>query len=75
MTERLSTFGSGQRVRLARAVIDDETGYHFPVGTPAQFSESLGGKFCLVILDKSLGDSTDSGTADVMVRYDDIESA
>lgn len=75
MTDAFSNLASGQRLRLVRAVTDDETGYHFRAGSPAQFEEHLGGMFCLVAVEKSLGDSSDSGTAEVMVRYDDIEPA
>jgi hypothetical protein len=75
MTDALSNFVSGQRLRLVRAVTDDETGYRFPAGAPAQFEDHLSGMFRLVALEKSLGDNSDSGTALVMVRFDDIESA
>lgn len=75
MTETFPTFVSGQRLRLVRAVDDDETGYCFPVGAPARFDEHLGGVFCLIAIEKSLGDSSDNGEASVMVRLDDIESA
>ncbi|MEX3984045.1 hypothetical protein AB4Y45_34210 [Paraburkholderia sp. EG287A] len=75
MPDAFSNFASGQKLRLVRAVLDDETGYHFPAGTPAHFEEYLAGEFCLVALEKSLGDSSDSGTVAVMVGNDDVETA
>lgn len=75
MNNAVFNFWSGQEIRLVRAVIDDETGYQFLAGTPAQFEQYLAGEFCSIAVDASLGDSKDSGTVEVMVRIDDIESA
>jgi hypothetical protein len=75
MTAAIPNFESGQRLRLVRAVEDDETGYRFATGSNALFSEYLSGKFFLIELEKSLGDCLDSGNISVMVCFDDIESA
>jgi len=75
MTDALSNFVSGQKIRLVQSVIDDETGYQFPAGTTAQFEERLADEFCLVALEKSLADRNDSGTVEVMVRIGDIAAA
>lgn len=66
-------WSEGQSLRLARAVQDDETGYTFPAGSAAKFEERLGSDFCLISIDSILGDSLDSGTAFVMVQFEDIE--
>ncbi|WP_150126499.1 hypothetical protein [Burkholderia cenocepacia] len=75
MTDTSAKFSDGHKLRLVRAVTDDETGYRFPGGAPASFAEHLGETYCLVALEKSLGDDCDGGTALVMVRNDDIELA
>ena len=63
-------FKQGQKVRLSREVLDDETGYGFPAGAEGEVELDLGNGYFSIGLDKSFGDPLDSGWTPVMVKAD-----
>lgn len=68
------SFSENQSVILTRDVQDDETGYRFPAGSPARFEEGMLNAFCLIAIDRSIGDELDSGETVVMVQLKDIRA-
>lgn len=68
-------FAPGQPVRLIRAVWDSNSGYEYPEGSVGKFEQVVEcGPNCLIWLDKSQGDSLDSGEGMLLCALTDIEA-
>ena len=53
---------AGERVRLTKETIDEETGLHFPPGSPGEVSGLVDGVSTVEVeLDTSIADDLDSG--------------
>lgn len=75
MTLEPKMYTAGQSVRLLKTVCDSGTDYDYPSGSVGSFVcvvEDSGN--CLVSLDKSQGDTLDSGEDSVMCALVDVEA-
>lgn len=64
-----------QPVRLLNPVWDSTTGLEYPAGSVGKFEQVIeGGPNCHIWLDKSQGDSLDSGDGMLLCSLTDIET-